>query len=244
MTTPPRQRKAFHCKQFRVEQGQCGMPISTDGILLGAWSGRIESAQQGGALDIGTGTGLLSLMLAQQCPELVIHAIDIDEHAVKTAHDNFQHSPWATRLHAAQQDVLSAQFDRRFERIICNPPYFNSGVSAQNHQRALARHTQSLDHQRLAQKTAELLAEQGLAHFILPANEGLAFTRLMQQQGLHLTRECLVRAEQHKPVTRRLLEFSHQRQTRISETTLNIRHENQYTAAFTELTREFYLKMA
>ncbi len=220
------------------------MPISTDGILLGAWSGRIQPTQPGRALDIGTGTGLLSLMLAQQCPQLTIHGIDIDQHAVDTARANFARSPWANRLSAAHQDVQSADIQPSFDRLICNPPYFNSGDCAQNEQRALARHSQSLNHQVLAQKTAALLDNQGRAHFILPDNEGQEFTRLMQQQGLSLTRECLIRTEPHKPVSRRLLEFCHQPQATHCEEALTIRQQGQYSAAFVQLTREFYLKMA
>ncbi len=146
--------KSFKFKQFSIEGGQSGMPVSTDGVLLGAWSFDHRPAN---ILDIGTGTGLLALMCAQRFPHSQIEAIDIDEYAYMAASANVKASPWRDQITVRQLDILESKFDQCFEGIICNPPYFNSGEHSQHSQRATARHTHTLNHESLIQGQKKVL---------------------------------------------------------------------------------------
>ncbi|PMH39750.1 tRNA (adenosine(37)-N6)-methyltransferase TrmM [Vibrio sp. 10N.286.49.B3] len=231
--------KDFQFKQFSIYGGNSGMPVSTDGVLLGAWSIFTQDQQ---VLDIGTGTGLLSLMIAQRYPEIDITAVDIDDFAYQAAHFNCQQSPWANRIQLQQGDVLTLSFDRCFDGIICNPPYFVNGAQAQNQQRATARHTDSLEHKALLIRCWELLNEQGHASFILPIVEGEAFIHSAQQLGWFLARRCDVKPSPKKPVHRILFELS-KKETTCQSATLTIHAENGYSDAFIALSKDFYLKM-
>lgn len=231
--------KGFNFKQFSIADSHSGMPVSTDGVLLGAWS---DFSCANNLLDIGTGTGLLSLMSAQRFPTLRITAVDIDEHAIEAARDNFAQSPWRDRLEVQQGDVLTLNLGTHFDAIICNPPYFNSGEQAKMQQRATARHTDSLSHWDLLARTKALLNQDGRASFVLPDVEGAAFIQLAQTQGWHLSRLCRVRPSEQKPASRLLFELRLQA-TAVQEQSLTIREVNGYSAEFVALTQDFYLKM-
>lgn len=124
--------KDFEFKRFTIIGGKCGMPVSTDGVLLGAWAD-IQDAKT--ILDIGTGTGLLALMCAQRSPNSEILAIDIDNDAIQATQHNISSSVWASRIQASQADVTQMSSQRQFECIVCNPPYFNSGEQSRHEQR-------------------------------------------------------------------------------------------------------------
>lgn len=231
--------KGFKFKQFTIEGGQSGMPVSTDGVLLGAWA-FATSPQH--ILDIGTGTGLLALMCAQRFPQASITAVDIDEHAFQAASHNVAHSPWANRIQVAQQNILQTQLNTPVDAIICNPPYFNDGQQSQHAQRATARHTDRLNHGDLLQAMARLLTPLGTASLILPAVEGEQFIAQAEQQGWFLARRCNVQPSARKPVHRLLFEL--QREPCSSQlSTLIIQEGATYSADFIALTRAFYLKM-
>jgi len=231
--------KSFEFKQFSVSGGYSGMPVSTDGVLLGAWA-ELESSKT--LLDIGTGTGLLSLMCAQRNLSLSIDAIEIDSHAVEAAQYNFTHSPWYERIKLHSGDVLTHSFPNRFDCIICNPPYFNSGEQAQNISRATARHTSSLSHQDLLKRCWDLLTDQGYASFVLPKVEGEAFIALAKQQGWSLQRLCQVKPTERKEVSRLLIQLNKASMTE-DHSTLTIHESGSYSDDFIQLTKAFYLKM-
>ncbi|MEH0675548.1 methyltransferase [Vibrio scophthalmi] len=231
--------KAFSFKQFSIQSGQSGMPVSTDGVMLGAWA-QIESARQ--ILDIGTGTGLLALMCAQRNPDAQICAIDIDHHAICAAQSNFSASPWNSRLRLLQGDILSTELPGSFDAIICNPPYFTNGVSAKAPARAIARHADTLAHEPLLKRCQQLLAPLGTASFILPQVEGEAFIQLAQNMGWSLRRRCEVRTTANKPVSRLMFELQHTAEECQSQSLL-IHDGAEYSEDFVALTRAFYLKM-
>ncbi|MEF1291264.1 tRNA1(Val) (adenine(37)-N6)-methyltransferase, partial [Vibrio sp. M260118] len=216
-----------------------GMPVSTDGVLLGAW---VDMSGAQVVLDIGTGTGLLSLMCAQRYPELSIEAIDIDDQAIKAAQVNFSHSPWQARLTLHHGNVLEYSFTNKFDRIICNPPYFNNGEQANNPSRATARHTDSLTHIDLLGRCVQLLNDYGKANFVLPQVEGEQFMQLAQEQGWYVSRLCQVKPTERKQVTRLLIELQKKPAETFSES-LTIHSDNGYSAGFIALTKDFYLKM-
>lgn len=215
------------------------MPVSTDGVLLGAWAD-LTSARH--ILDIGTGTGLLALMCAQRFTDAVISAIDINQQAITAAAKNFAASPWHTRLTLLQGDILHYRPEHPIDAIICNPPYFTSGEQSSVSQRAQARHADSLDHALLLGRCHALLPEHGKACFILPKTEGEAFIELARQQALFLSACCAVRTTESKPVSRLLLEFR-PKSAEVRHSELTIHGQNGYSDDFIALTRHFYLKM-
>ena len=233
-------KKDFKFKQFTItNRGDIGMPVSTDGVMLGAWA--FQNAPQA-VLDIGTGSGLLALMCAQRFPNTLIQAIDIDKNAYLTASDNIAQSPWVDRIEVIQQDILEKGFSRHFDAIICNPPYFTSGETAQNASRAIARHTQTLGHEDLILQLDSLLTPEGVAAFILPTNEGEAFIQLANTHGWVVARCCHVQTTLRKPATRLLFELKRHATCSIEEN-LTINADQGYSDQFIALTHQFYLKM-
>ncbi|KKD01697.1 tRNA1(Val) (adenine(37)-N6)-methyltransferase [Photobacterium halotolerans] len=245
--------KGFTFKQFHVDDHGCGMPVSTDGVLLGAWASvsscRDSQADNNGPtiLDIGCGSGLLSLMAAQrtQSGPAEILALDIDPAAVAAAGKNFSASPWPARLQADKQDIREwtrAQSKGRFQTILCNPPYFNHGEQASCQRRATARHTDTLSHKELLSCLQSLLAPTGQASLILPVYEGKALLAMLADDGLYCRRLCRVKSTAAKPVHRLLMALSPQA-GECDETSLTIHQHGQYSAEFIALTQDFYLKL-
>ncbi|QMV13430.1 tRNA1(Val) (adenine(37)-N6)-methyltransferase [Vibrio spartinae] len=232
--------KTFHFKRFSVSGGECGMPVSTDGVLLGAW---MNGENLRSILDIGTGTGLLALFCAQRFPEAHITALDIDEQAIQTAIHNRDNSPWASRIAVEHQDILTFAPHSNYDAIICNPPYFTTGQVSMTPARALARHVAGFSHQQLLNHCQHLLSPSGQISLILPCQEGNTLIEQAKQQGWFLTRYCLVSPTATKPPTRLLFSLSRAAHDTCAVTNLTIRAQNSYTAAFTELTQAFYLKM-
>ncbi|WP_028870164.1 tRNA1(Val) (adenine(37)-N6)-methyltransferase [Psychromonas arctica] len=213
--------KDFTFKQFHINAYQCGMPVSTDAILLGAWA-NINSAKK--ILDIGCGTGLLAIMCAQRNTLAHISAVEIEKNAFKAAQENAINCPWASRLsihHQSIQDFTNeVTAHSNFDAIICNPPYFNNGAQSSNSRRAVARHTSALSHNNLLSYCALLLTEQGTANFVLPKEEGLSFINLLQNTDaehflkLSLTRLTYVKTTSSKPAIRVLIELTKQSTTK------------------------------
>ncbi len=240
MTSNVSKTKGFQFKQFTIFDGHAGMPVSTDGVLLGAWAQYSDSTD---ILDIGTGTGLLSLMVAQRYAKARITSIDIDDIAIQDASHNISHSPWSQRVSLLHGDVLTTSFSHSFSGIICNPPYFNSGEQAQNQHRATARHTDTLSHQQLLATCFNLLTNDGEASFVLPKVEGEQCIALAKQQGWHLSRVCYVQSTKTKPCHRLLFTVTKQPTTLISEHLVIHSDTGGYSKDFIALTKDFYLKM-
>ncbi|WP_417880188.1 tRNA1(Val) (adenine(37)-N6)-methyltransferase [Vibrio sp.] len=231
--------KDFHFKQFSIYGGHSGMAVSTDGILLGAWA---KISNHSSILDIGTGTGLLALMCAQRNQQSQITAIDIDEDAIKSAQYNIDNSPWNKRIRVIKSAAQQLESNLKFDHIICNPPYFNSGATSDWQARAIARHTQTLPHSELLNACAKLLKPAGSASFILPKTEGEAFIQLALEQGWFVERLCQVNTTEHKPGYRLLFTLTRV-QTECQNSQLTIHQANGYSEPFIQLTRDFYLKM-
>lgn len=239
MNNPTKKTKDFMFKQFTIKGGFSGMPVSTDGVLLGAWA-NVQQAKS--ILDIGTGTGLLSLMCAQRNAVATIDAIDIDKYAIDAANENVQNSPWCSRIHLHHGDVLGYSLPAPFETIVCNPPYFNDGEQAKVSQRAVARHTDQLSHKELLERCFHLLSNHGNANFILPVVEGRQFIESAKKSGWHLKSLCEVKPTSLKDVSRLLIELSKQPCTAEVEV-LTIKGTSGYSPEFIALTKDFYLKM-
>lgn len=175
----------FQFKQFRIEQGACAMKVSTDACLFGAIVPALTADSV--ALDIGTGTGLLSLMLAQRSPPTArIDAVELDELAAQQARVNFQHSPWAPQLELWQGPIQSYRLDGAacYSLILANPPFFQSGSRSLLAERAAARHTDSLRFDELLSAVSRLLVAEGEFWVLLPVSEQASFRDLAERIGL------------------------------------------------------------
>lgn len=220
------------------------MKVGTDAVLLGAWAKTYGVRH---ILDIGTGSGVIALMLAQRCGA-AIDAIDIDEVSLTQAKENAEASPWSDRLrmhHISLQDFTKMQDDQPYELIVSNPPYFNDSLTATEESRTRARHTVLLPFAELISCAAKLLAKDGRFCVILPPREGEQFRALAQPHNLHLTRLTRVKTTPEKKEKRWLMQFAHQAKPQISDSTLVIEKDNKnaqnYTDEYRELTKEYYL---
>ena len=233
----------FQFKQFTIRHDKCAMKVGTDGVLLGAWTG-IESCNR--ILDIGTGTGLIAMMLAQRS-KAVIDAIDIDAEACLQAQENAESSPFAERIkirHSALSDF--AQTDTGlYDLIVSNPPYFVDSLKCPDQKRNTARHTDTLTLEDLLQASRKLLAPQGRIALILPYDQKERLTDCIRTQNLFLSKETSVIPVPGAEPKRLLAELTAEPPvfpTFSSQLTIEIaRH--QYTDEYVSLTKDFYLKM-
>ena len=181
----------FQFRQFRVRQQRCAMKVGTDGTLLGAWAQM--PMVRGRILDIGTGTGLIALMMAQRFPESSVMGIDIDAEAVAQAQENVEESPFAQRITIRQADVLQLDDHEKYDAIVCNPPYFVNALTCPDKQRTTARHTVSLSYEGLVQTAARLLTAEGLFSVVIPVDSRSDLETAARLNGLFPSRVCMVR---------------------------------------------------
>ncbi len=232
----------FRFKQFNISQELCAMKVGTDGVLLGAWA-------EGGTkiLDIGTGTGLLALMMAQRFPQSRITAIDIDHDACQQAMQNIQNSPFKNQIEVFEKSIqiytkeVSSQ-NKGFDSIVCNPPYFVNSLKAPDVQRSVARHTDTLPHRQLLQCVTSLLSEDGAFTCILPTEIADEFLGEAAIIGLSTTRRTDIKTTPTKQPKRTLLELKHGFPGKtIKETAVLQTAEGKRTAWYQQLTSDFYL---
>ncbi|WP_299521026.1 methyltransferase [Winogradskyella sp.] len=236
-------KKPFHFKQFTVNQDRCAMKIGTDGVLLGAWTS-IEN-NPFSILDIGAGTGILSLMLAQRSNAQQIEAIEIDEEAYEQCIDNFENSPWNDRLFCYHASLLEfvEEVDDTFNLIICNPPFYSENYKTDNSSRDLARFNDAMPFEHLIYAATHLLSENGLFSVVIPKKEEKKFIDLALKTGLFPNRILHVKGQPHSKIKRSLIEFSF-RKTEITTNELIIETKrHHYTTDYINLTKDFYLKM-
>ena len=160
--------KPFKFKEFTINQDQCAMKIGTDSVLLGAWAS-IEKIPLS-VLDIGAGTGVLSLMLAQRCSAELIDAIEIDDNAFEQCVDNFEQSPWGDRLfcyHASLEEFIE-EIEDKYDLIICNPPFYSEDYKTKSDQRDLARFQDAMPFEHLLKSVSKLLSENGIFSVVIP----------------------------------------------------------------------------
>ena len=235
--------KPFHFKQFNVEQDLCAMKIGTDAVLLGAWTSLDKNPQS--ILDIGAGTGVLALMLAQRSQAMVIDGLEIDEAAHIQCMSNFEHSPWADRLFCYHASLLefTQEWEDTYDLIISNPPFFTEDYKSNDTPRNTARFADSMPFEHLIACSAQLLADDGTLSVVLPFEQESGFTQMAITYGLFPTRICRVKGHASSPVKRSLIELCLKAKPVLYED-LIIEHERQsYTTDYIDLTKEFYLNM-
>ncbi|MFS4416052.1 tRNA1(Val) (adenine(37)-N6)-methyltransferase [Maribacter sp. 2307ULW6-5] len=236
--------KPFAFKQFTVHQDRCAMKVGTDGVLLGAWTTVPQGA--GRILDIGAGTGLIALMLAQRCPAEDIEAIEIEEAAYEQCVANFEASPWSDRLfcyHAGLDELLEDEAAGPYDLIVCNPPFYSEAVSSGNRARDRARQNSALPFGELLEAVAQLLAPKGTFSVVLPIKEKNAFLGMAKEFGLFPSHITDVRGNPTVPSKRSLLQFTFQERGVATKPLVVEEARHRYTEAYRKLTHDFYLKM-
>jgi len=229
----------FRFKQFSIRHDRCAMKVGTDGVLLGAWT-NVEKAKT--ALDIGTGSGLIALMLAQRNPALHVFGIDIDRGAAEQALENVQESPWTDRIVIKQADFTQDTAEgAKYDLIVSNPPFHTEDTLNPDAARTAARHTCSLPVPVLIRKAAAMLSAHGRLSLIVPTALAPAVIGQAAASRLYLCRRTDVKTTPQKPPRRTLLEFSPQA-VPCDATILTLRDEHKLaTPAYQALTAEFYL---
>jgi tRNA1Val (adenine37-N6)-methyltransferase len=234
----------FQFKQFSLEQDNCAMKIGTDGVLLGAWAPITH--QPFSILDIGTGTGIIALMLAQRSNAAQIDALEIEENAYEQATDNFENSPWNERLfcfHAGLDEFMEEPEDE-YDLIVSNPPFYAEDYKTNDEQRDLARFQDALPFEDLIEAADLLLSENGILAVIIPFKEEKRFLALANEFELYPSKITQVKGTLTAEIKRSLLALSRTKidTPLIDELIIEIgRHE--YTPEYIALTQEFYLKM-
>lgn len=232
----------FQFKQFRIIQELSAMKVGMDGVLLGAWS---DVSKANRILDIGTGTGLIALMLAQKNNVAQIDAIEIDQDALLEATVNIQQSSWSNRINAERCSFqeFAERTNQRYDLIVSNPPFFTNGIKARLENRAQARHSDSLPLDVLISGAADLLCENGRIALILPVESFQEVKQQVVSNRLYISRLCRVKPNPIKPDFRILIELANSDCT-IQESELMIEFEkhHDYTPEYKGLTRDFYLK--
>lgn len=232
----------FKFKQFSISQDHCAMKVGTDGVLLGAWA---DISFANNVLDVGTGTGLIALMLAQRNLSLYIDAIDIDNAAIKQAEDNIKHSPFGGRVKSYPLSLqqMIEKTDKKYDAIVSNPPYFINSLKSPDAQRSLARHTDSLSVDELIALSSRLLSDKGRLSIIFPYEYTDDLMGIAEKNGLYTSRVTTVFPTPTSLPKRILLEFSRENITLVKDVLTIERERHVYTEEFTSLVKEFYLKM-
>ncbi|MCL4126947.1 UNVERIFIED_CONTAM: hypothetical protein GTU68_037448 [Idotea baltica] len=219
------------------------MKIGTDAVLLGAWTNLEKKPCS--ILDIGSGTGVLALMLAQRSQAELIDAIEIDNHAYEQCVFNFENSPWADRLfcYHASLDEFVNEIEDKYDLIISNPPFYSEDYKTNNAERDAARFTEALPFDHLLSSVSKLLSEDGIFTVVIPYKEEQKFRLLASEVNLNPNRILHIKGSPTSEIKRSLMEFSfRESETKIDELIIETaRH--QYTQDYINLTKDFYLKM-
>ena len=229
----------FQFKQFTIHQQRSAMKVGTDGVLIGAWAS--VRANDRTILDIGTGTGLIALMLAQRNPEAEVVAVDIDSESAAQARDNVAASPWSDRVTVEECAVQDFVSDLKFDLIVSNPPYFVDSQKCPDGSRNTARHTDTLSFSELMKAAERLLAPDGRFAVIVPAESAMS---VIAAGNMHLVRRCDVRTKPSAQPKRVMLEFSPRFEGAAlrEELTIGDGTNGGYSPEYVALTRDFYLK--
>lgn len=229
----------FKFKRFTVFHDLCAMKVGTDGVLLGAWTDVSISKR---ILDIGTGSGLVALMLAQRC-EASITAIDIDADAVRQAQINFESSEWKDRMRVFHTDLCDFTPQCLFDTIVSNPPYFVDSLKCTDIQRNTARHNDTLTSEQLFGNVSRMLHPEGEFSLILPFDQKDAIIQTAEKYGLYPTRHTKVITRPGLPPKRSLLAFKKHPDNYTSQDLVIELERHVYSEEYIALTKDFYLKM-
>lgn len=227
--------KPFQFQKFVIQQHQDVFRVGTDGVLLGVFCNVSRSKN---VLEVGTGTGLISLMLAQRNVFADILAIDINEEAVSLAKENFKNSPFADRLKAELMDFKSFEIEKKFDLVVCNPPFFEENNSAKD---VLARQQRELNFTKLIQKSSENVTENGVISIIIPSESALEIENLAKGFSLYLIKKINIYGIEGGNLKRNVLEFSFtQKPLEVIDFIIE-KSPRKYSEQYIELTKEFHI---
>ncbi|MDC1107197.1 methyltransferase [Prolixibacteraceae bacterium] len=230
----------FKFKQFTIVHEKSGMKVGTDGVLIGAWA---DHANPKHILDIGAGSGLTPLMLAQRFPSHIT-GIEIDPIAADEAENNVIQSLWANRVQIVCSPIQEFTSSEKYDLIVSNPPFFQNGPTSPNSSRKTARHTESLSFEDLMKSVASNLSVNGMFCVIIPADQMDDMVDIGINNKLFLNKVCYVRPKQDRPAKRVMLRFGTQEQECIGKETIFIEKErHEYSDGYIALTQAFYLNM-
>ncbi|HEY3405646.1 MAG TPA: methyltransferase [Ohtaekwangia sp.] len=232
--------KYFQFKQFDVHHDRCTMKVGTDGVLLGTWV-NIRNATR--ILDIGTGSGVIALILAQRsAAETGIDAVEVEEQDATQAMENALGSPWPKKIKIHHTSIQQFTTRKKYDLIVSNPPYFINSQQPPDAKRIQARHTVTLNHTDLLRAVTNYLHPSGAFNIVLPFTEGLQFIDLARTFALHCSRQWSFRTRNEKPIERWLLEFSSEVKTMETGEILLYDRDTNWSESYRNLTRDFYLK--
>jgi tRNA1Val (adenine37-N6)-methyltransferase len=238
--------KPFQFKEFTIHQDKTAMKVGTDGVLLGAWCNVDDYPDT--ILDIGSGTGVIALMLAQRSDAMTIDAVEVDENAYEQTVANFEESDWGDRLFCYSSTFQSfateiAEEEETYNLIVSNPPFYTDDFESDNGARNKARFTSALSFEELLSGVSKILSSDGIFALIIPAKEKDNFINLAEKSNLFLNRVCSVQGNPTSEIKRALLEFSFHQKTIIEEHLIIEKERHQYTKEYINLSKDFYLKM-
>ncbi len=226
----------FKFKGFTVFHDRCAMKVGTDGVLLGAWA-------RGGAriLDVGTGSGLIALFMAQRFPQAAITAIDIDAESVQQARENFLASPHGDRIVAVEVPLQGFR-EGKYDAIVCNPPFFVNSLRNPDRRKAQARHADTLPFRDLFEGVDALLGEDGEFSVIIPSTAHADFSLEAAAFGMFPLRECAIKTTPQKQVSRYLLSYGKRPATCVESASACLSAEDGTSRSewFSALTEDFY----
>ncbi|MFC3159585.1 tRNA1Val (adenine37-N6)-methyltransferase [Chryseobacterium arachidis] len=227
--------KPFTFKQFEIQQTQNVFRVGTDGVLLGALAS-VDTVSK--VLEVGTGTGLISLMLAQRNSQAKFFGIDINEQAAELTKLNFENSPFSSRLKNIHQDFKNFETDILFDLIVSNPPYFEVSDSGKD---KIARQTVELNFEQLISKSSVLLSPNGTFSVIIPVEAGNYFVKIAMENRLFLTRKINIKGIENSKTKRLILEFSLTEKGLEESDFVIEKSPRQYSDQYLELTKEFHV---
>ena len=206
---------SFQFKQFTIQQNNSAMKVGTDGVLLGAWSPTTE----GNILDIGSGTGLISIMLAQRTRSAKIDAVELDLSSFKESNENIRACDWSGRITVVNCAIQSYFPNKKYDLIVSNPPYFVDSTKAPKAERNTARHTDDLSYNELIASALRLLKPEGIFSLILPISSSNSFVKIAEKNQLFLSKACDVKPNRLKSAKRILMEFAIRKSDYVKEGT-------------------------
>ena len=233
----------FQFKQFTIQQDKCAMKVGNDGVLLGAWAP--VDHRPFSILDIGAGTGLIALMLAQRSHAEQIDGIEIDDDAYEQAVDNFENSPWGDRLfcyHAGLDEFMEEPEDE-YDLIVSNPPFYTDGYFSGDEKRDKARFTESLPFEDLIEASSILLSDIGVLAVVIPYKEEEHFIALAKEEELYPFKITHVKGTPESEIKRSLIAFSRTEKDITKDELVIETARHKYTDEYISLTKDFYLKM-